>query len=99
MDNDIIAQLRLAHFSPFVGSSLLVDFGEGPVPATVLEAGPNRDPGPRPGGGFSVLLRAPVSAPGQGVFRLFHPDFEPVELLMSPRRLDAGQAVYELILN
>ena len=96
---DPIAQLRLAHFQDLVGGTLDIDFGHGTVATEVLSATALRGETLRPGGGFSVMLRAPVSAPAQGVYAVHHPQRGVLELLLCPRRLTGDLADFELILN
>lgn len=99
MSDDRIAALRLADFEALVGTRIDVDFGAGPQPADVLSAQASGGYPVRPGGGFSVLLRAAVAQPRQGVFRLSHPVHGALDLFLCPRRFDTGQVVYELIFN
>ena len=96
---DPIAQLRLAHFQDLVGSTIDIDFGHGAVATEVLSAKALRGETLRPGGGFSVMLRAPVTAPAQGVYAVHHPQQGTLELMLCPRRLIGGLAEFELILN
>ena len=96
--DDPIAQLRIAHFEDLVGNTIDIDFGDGPVAAQVLSATALRGNTLRPGGGFSVMLRAPVAA-AQGVYALNHPQLGVLELMLCPRRLLGGLAEFELILN
>jgi hypothetical protein len=96
---DPIAQLRLAHFQDLVGGTLDIDFGHGIIATEVLSATALRGETLRPGGGFSVMLRAPVAAPAQGVYALHHPQQGVLELMLCPRRLTGGLADFELILN
>ena len=96
---DPIAQLRLAHFQDLVGGTLDIDFGHGTVATEVLSATALRGETLRPGGGFSVMLRAPVPAPAQRICALHHPQRGVLELLLCPRRQTGGLAEFELILN
>jgi hypothetical protein len=98
-DHDPIAQLRLAHFLNLVGSRIDIDFGRGPVPGEVLSATAMGSETVRPGGGFSVMLRAPVALPAQGVYAIHHPHQGVLELMLCPRRQQAGLVDFELILN
>lgn len=97
--DDPIAQLRLAHFQDLVGSTIDIDFGHGPVAAEVLSATALRGETLRPGGGFTVMLRASVAAPAQGVYSLHHPQQGVLDLMLCPRRVHAGLAEFELVLN
>lgn len=97
--DDPIAQLRLDHFQHLVGSTLEIDFGHGPVATEVLSAIALGGQTLRPGGGFSVMLRAPVPAPAQGVYALYHPQQGVLELMLCPRRLTGGLADFELVVN
>lgn len=97
--DDPIAQLRLAHFENLVGSTIDIDFGHGAVAAEVLSAKSLRGETLRPGGGFTVMLRAPVPAPAQGVYPLHHPQMGVLDLMLCPRRVHTGLAEFELVLN
>ncbi len=100
MSDAPLSSLRLAHFADLVGSTLSIDFGSGPAPASIIEAGSIGSPTPRPQGGFSVMLKADVgSRPAQGVFRLRHPQLGDLDLFMVPRRRDGAETVYEITFN
>jgi hypothetical protein len=97
--NDLIAQLRIAHFEELVNQRIDIDFGQGAVPAEVLSAKGLSGYTVRPGGGFSVMLRAPVTSPAQGIYAIHHPKLGVLELMLCPRRLSGGLAEFELVLN
>lgn len=99
MSDDPVAGLRPSHFTELVGTHIAVDFGAGPVETEVVSVKTLSGQTLREGGGFSVLLRAPVAAPRQGIARLQHPTQGDLLLLLCPRALDAGIATYELMLN
>ena len=100
MDVDPLLALRLEHFTPLVGSEVLMDLGTGWVAARVIAAERIGGHAVREGGGFSVTLKAPVSGyPAQGTFPVMLPGLDEVGLFMSPRRLEDGHAIYEFILN
>ncbi len=97
--DDPIAQLRLSHFETLVGGTIDIDFGHGWVTTEVISATALRGETLRPDGGFSVMLRAPMAAPAQGVYPLRHPQCGVLELLLCPRRLIGDRADFELVLN
>lgn len=99
MSDDPVAGLRPSHFTELVGTRIAVDFGEGPVETEVLSVQMLAGQSLREGGGFSVMLRAPVAAPRQGIACLHHPTQGDLLLLVCPRALAAGVARYELMLN
>ncbi len=100
MHADPLLALRLEHFTPLVGSEVLMDLGAGWISARVIAAERIGGTAVREGGGFSVTLKAPVTGyPAQGTFPVVVPGFSEVGLFMSPRRLEDGHATYEFILN
>lgn len=100
MHVDPLLALRLEHFTPLVGSELMLDLGAGWVPARVIAAERIGGHAVREGGAFSVTLKVPITGyPAQGTFSVVVPGFDQIGLFMSPRRVDDGQATYEFILN
>jgi len=97
--DDVIAQLRLTHFLDLQGRAIEIDFGQGPVPSEILSATPVGGNTLRPGGGFSVMLRAPVATPAQGVYAIHHPELGVLELMLCPRRQRSGVTEFELVMN
>lgn len=100
MSADLLEQLRLSHFTDLVGTTVAIDFGAGPTPATIFEARGIGSHTPRPEGGFSVMLKAAAGPrPNQGIFRLTHPQLGALDLFMAPRRMDGALTVYEITVN
>lgn len=99
MSIDPIAELQLPDFASYVGETLDVDFGAGPVAARILEANPVGGYTPRASGGFMVTLKAPVNSIQQGVFRIHHPKLGSLDLMMTPRRADASGVIFDFVIN
>lgn len=100
MSADSLELLRLSHFADLVGTAVTIEFGAGPVAATIFEARSIGGHTPRPEGGFSVMLKADAGRrPTQGVFRLAHPQLGALELFMAPRRMEGALTVYEITVN
>lgn len=99
MSDDPIARLQLSDFEPLVGGSLPVDFGSGPIAASIVEARAVGGYTLRATPGFSVILKAAAPGVQQGIFKLSHPQLGELELFMTPRRVEAGLVVYEFVLN
>jgi hypothetical protein len=100
VSDDPLLNLRLSHFDGLIGTTLIIDFGSGPTPATIVDACSIGIHTPRPEGGFSVMLQADVGPhAAQGMFRLTHPQLGELALFMVPRRRAGAETVYEITIN